>query len=94
MNNSLLLYLSQTRLFWWLRATMARVFFWIEAKVFGVRYGAKEERTNYQSLRHVFSVTQKPLFIAVGFAVLLQYIDPYLHPYYQKTGINSPDDGI
>lgn len=72
---------------------MTRVSFWIEAKVFGVRYGVMEERTNYQSLRHLFSVTQKPLFIAVGFAVLLQYIDPHLYPYYQKTGISIPDDG-
>ncbi len=93
MNNSLLLYLSQTRVFWWLRAAMTRVFFWMEARVFGVRYSAKEEKSNYQSLRHLFRIAQNPLFIAVGFAVLLQYIDPYLYPYYQKTGVSIPDDG-
>ncbi|OGA53220.1 MAG: hypothetical protein A3F74_07050 [Betaproteobacteria bacterium RIFCSPLOWO2_12_FULL_62_58] len=93
MNNGLFLYLSQTRVFWWLRASLARVSFWIEAKVFGVRYGAKEETTNYQSLRHLFSITQKQLIIALGFAALLQYIDPYLYAYYQKTGISIPDDG-
>lgn len=72
---------------------MMRVFFWIETKVFGVRYSAINEKFNYQSLRHLFSITQKPLFLAVGFAVLLQFVDPYLKPYYQKIGVNIPNDG-
>jgi len=92
-NNSLFLYLSQARLFWWLRALNTRLSFWIEAQIFGFRYGAKEEKSNYQSLRQLFSITQKPLLIAVGFGSLLQYIDPYLYPYYQKLGISVPDDG-
>lgn len=93
MNNSFLLYLSQARVFWWLRAAIRRVFFGIEAKLFGFRYGLKEEKTHYQSLRQIFSITQQPLFIAVGFAALLQYVDPYLGPYYQKVGIGVPEDG-
>ena len=93
MNNRLFLYLSQTRVFWWLRAAMARIYFWIERKVFGVRYSLKEEKTNYQSLRHLFLITQKPLFIAIGVAAICQYVDPYLVPYYQKVGISVPTDG-
>ena len=89
MNNRLFLYLSQTRVFWWLRAAMARIYFWIERKVFGVRYSLKEEKTNYQSLRHLFLITQKPLFIAIGVAAICQYVDPYLVPYYQKVGIRG-----
>jgi len=92
-NNSLLIYLSQIRAFWWLRAAITRAVFAIEAKLFGFRYGLKEGNTHYQSLRQIFSITQKPLFIAVGFAALLQYVDPYLGPYYQKARISVPADG-
>lgn len=87
LRNSLRLCWSQIRLFWWLRAAMKQVAFWVEAKVFGIRYSAKEGRTNYQSLRHLFGVTQKLLIVALGFAGLLQYIDPYLYSYYQKISI-------
>ncbi|MFZ2207116.1 MAG: hypothetical protein WAV22_00445 [Porticoccaceae bacterium] len=93
MNNWLFLYMSQNRTFWWLRSTITRVLFWMEARVFKTRYGAKEERSNYQTLRHLFSVTEKPVFVAVGFAILLQFIDPHLRPYYQMGGISIPDDG-
>lgn len=72
---------------------MARLYFWIERKIFGVRYSLKEEKTNYQSLQHLFLISQKPLFIAIGVAAICQYVDPYLIPYYQKMGICVPDDG-
>ena len=72
---------------------MERVSFWIEAKVFGFRYSVKEEKSNYQSLRHLFSITQVPLIIAAGFGMLLQYVDPYLWGFYKKAGIGVPDDG-
>ncbi len=72
---------------------MSRAYFWIETKVFGVRYSLKEEKSNYQSLRYLFRITQKPLFVAIGFAAILQYVDPYLLPYFKKAGISIPDDG-
>lgn len=93
MSERLFLSLSQVRLFWRLRAAAARVSFWIGSKSFGVRYSLKEEKANYQSLRHLFRVTQKPLFVAVGVAAICQYVDPSLFPYYQKLGITVPDDG-
>ena len=93
MKNNLFLYLSQTRVFWWLRAAMVRVSLWIETKVFGFRYNLKEEKSNYQSLRYLFRITQKPLLVALGFAAILQYVDPYLLPYFKKAGISIPDDG-
>lgn len=93
MNNWLILYMSQNRAFWWLRSMGTRVLLWLEARIFKSRYGAKEERSNYQTFRHLLSVTEKPVFIAVGFAVLLQFIDPYLRPYYQMSRISIPDDG-
>ena len=92
MNSGLFLYLSQTRAFWWLRSAVRTISFWIEAKAFALRYGVEEEKSNYQSLRHLFSVTQKPLLIGVASAILLQFIDPYLYPYYQKLKIGVPDD--
>jgi hypothetical protein len=64
----------------------------MEARIFGFRYLLKEENFNYQSLSHVLSITQKPLFFAAGFAALLQYVDPFLYPYYQKVTLSIPDD--
>ncbi len=93
MSERLLLSLSQVRLFWRLRALAARASFWVRSKIFGVRYSLKEEKTNYLTLRKLFRLTQKPLFVAVGAAVICQYVDPYLFPYYQKLGIVVPDDG-
>jgi hypothetical protein len=92
MNNRLLLYLFQMRAFWRLRGAMTRVFFWAEARIFAFRYGVKEENINYRSLRHIFIITQKPLLFAVGVAVLLQYVDPFLYPYYRKLKIGIPDN--
>jgi len=63
-----------------------------EAKVFGVRYGIDEEKSNYDSLRHIFAITENTLFLGIGFAILLQFVDPYLYPYYEKLGIRIPDD--
>ena len=93
LRKSLRLHLSQVRFFWWLRAGMKRLAFWMNAKVFGVRNSLVEEKTKFQSLRHLFSITWKPLIFALAFAGLLQYIDPYLHSYYQKFSISVPDDG-
>lgn len=93
MSERLLLSLSQVRLFWRLRAVVARVSFWIGSTIFGVRYSLKEEKTNYLSLRHLFRLTQKPLFVAVGAAAICQYVDPFLLPYYRMLGIAVPYDG-
>ena len=93
LRKSLRLYLSQVRFFWWLRAAMEWLAFWMNAKVFRVRISLEEGNTNFQSLRHLFGVTWKPLIFALGFAGLLQYIDPYLNYYYQKFSISVPDDG-
>lgn len=93
MNERLILALSQTRLFWTLRTAATRVSFWIGSKIFGAQYTLKEEKTNYSSLRHLFRITQKPLFFAVGFATICQYVDPFLLPYYKMLGIEVPADG-
>jgi len=92
MNNRMFLSLFQTRIYWLLRGVMAQVLFWIEARIFGFRYLLKAETFNYLSLSHILSITQKPLFFAAGFAALLQYIDPYLYPYFQKVALGIPDD--
>ncbi|HKT31008.1 MAG TPA: hypothetical protein VJS89_00785 [Gammaproteobacteria bacterium] len=93
MSERLFLSLSQVRLFWRLRALVARVSFWAESKIFGVRYSLKEEKTNCRSLYHLLRLTVKPLFVAIGAAAICQYVDPFLLPYYRTLGIAVPDDG-
>ena len=93
MSERLLLALFQVRVFWRLRAVVARVSFWVGSRIFGIRHLLKEEKANYLSLRHLFRVTQKPLLIAVGAAAVCQYVDPFLLPCYQKLGIAVPADG-
>jgi len=89
----LLLAVSQVRQYWRLRAAVARASFWARSRTFGVRYSLKQERTNYLSLRQLFGLTQGPLFVAFGAAVICQHVDPIVHPYYQKLGIAVPNDG-
>ena len=72
---------------------MKRLAFLVKAKLFGIRYSLIEEQTNLRSLRHLFGVTLKSLIFAVGFAGILQFIDPYFHSYYQKINISIPEDG-
>lgn len=93
MNDRLVLTLSQARLFWRIRTAATRVSFWVGAKIFGIQHTLREEKTNYSSLRHLFRITQKPLFVAVGVAAICQYVDPYLIPYYKTLGIEVPNDG-
>jgi hypothetical protein len=92
MNKTLFLYLSQTRTYWWFRKVLLRISFWFERKVFGVRHDIKDEINNYSSLRSIFGLIDKPLFIAIGFAGFLQYIDPHLHSYFQKVNLHVPED--
>ena len=93
LRHSLRLILSQTRFHWWLRAALKRLTFLVRAKVFGVRYSLREEKTNLRSLQQIVSDVLMPLIVAGGFAGLLQFIDPYFHPYYQKISISIPEDG-
>lgn len=71
---------------------MKRVFFWIDTRVFGVRFGIKEEKSNYLSLRSLFRLTENALIVALVFALFLQYIDPILYPYFEKIGLYVPED--
>lgn len=72
---------------------MTRASFWIGSEIFGAQYALREEKTSYLSLRQLFRLTQKPLFVAIGIAAVCQYVDPYLLPYYQMLGIEVPADG-
>jgi hypothetical protein len=92
MNYRLFLSLSQKRIYWKLRSFIAQVVFWIGTQIFTFKYAVKERKFNYQSFSNILSITQKPLFFAIGFAVLIQYIDPYLYRYCQKLGLSIPDD--
>ena len=93
LKDSFLLYCSRLRLFWWLRSAMRQGAFWIKAKVFGVRYNAKEILTDCRSFSHIVGLTWKSLVFALVSVGFLQYIDPYFYSYYQKYGISIPDDG-
>lgn len=92
MNKTIFLYLSQTRTYWRFRTVLLKMSFWAGKIVFSFRYGIRNERKNYTSISDIFGLTQKPLFIAFGFAVFLQYIDPILIPYFQKINLKVPDD--
>jgi len=92
MKNAILLYLYQFRIFWKMRTLVSRGLFWIKAKRFSFRYSFREERANYQPLHNLFSVTQRQLFIVIGFGLFLQFIDPYLYPFFKYIDFKIPDD--
>lgn len=93
MKNWLFLYFYQSQVFWRLRTTMARISFWIEAKIFGSWYEIKENSSNFQSLRLHINDVQKPLLIALVVSGVFQYINPYLDPYFQEMGVSIPNNG-
>ena len=92
MNNRLRLHLYQLRGFWLLLSTLRNIFFSLGARIYNVRYGLSEQRSNYQSFRVLFSITWTRLLIGIVSAVLLQTIDFYVHSYYGSIGIEIPDD--
>ena len=92
MNNRLRLHLYQSRGFWLLLSTLRNIFFSLGARIYNVRYGLSEQRSNYQSFRVLFSITWTRLLIGIVSAVLLQTIDFYVHSYYGSIGIEIPDD--
>ena len=92
MKNRFLLQLYQSRGFWLLRSTLRIIFFWLEARIYNVRYRLNEERSNYQSFRHLFRITWALLLICIVIAALIQTIDSYLYSYYGSIGIAIPDD--
>ena len=93
MSNTVIYHLSQLRAFWQLRAVLKRASFWIEARFFRLRYNLQEEQSNYQSLQHLLRITQVQVVLAITFALVLQFVDPYLYPYYHAINLNIPDDG-
>jgi len=85
MKNSLLLFLSQHRAFWWMRSFVYKVFFWIGAQVFRHQFNARDKKDNLVSLRHLFQITQAQLILALLFAIFLQLIDPVVFNFYKFT---------
>ena len=92
MKNRFLLQLYQSRGFWLLRSILRNIFFWLGARIYSVRYRLNEERSNYQSFRHLFRITWVLLLICIVIAALIQTIDSYLYSYYGSIGIVIPDD--
>jgi len=84
--------LAQFRLYWPTRALVRRAVFWIEAQFFGKMQSVQENRSKFQSFRGLLEVAQFQFFLALLFAVILQYIDPYLYQYYNYINLSLPDD--
>ncbi|MET0072501.1 MAG: hypothetical protein ABW096_20910 [Candidatus Thiodiazotropha sp.] len=91
MKNSLFLYFSQLRAFWWLRSFTFRTYFWIGAVGFRSRYFAREKKDNFIGLRHLFRITQMQLVLALIFAIFLQIVNPVVFGFYKLTFLTIPD---
>lgn len=87
-----LIRLAQARLFWQLRRLLRTLTFWSGKRVFSARYRVRSARRGYGVLRTLVRLTLNTLIVASGFAILLQYVDPYMHPYYKAAGISLPAD--
>lgn len=92
MKNSLFLFLSQHRAFWWMRSFVYKVSFWTGAQVFRHQFNARDKKDNFVSLRHLFQITQAQLILALLFAIFLQLVDPVVFGFYEFTFLKIPDD--
>ena len=92
MKNSLFLFMSQYRAFWWMRSFVYKVFFWIGAQVFRYQFNARDKKNNLVSLRHLFQITQVQLILSLLFAIFLQLVDPVVFGFYKFTFLKIPDD--
>lgn len=92
MKNTLFLFLSQHRAFWWARSLGYKIFFWIGAKVFRYQFDARDKKDDFIGLRHLFQITQVQLLLALVFAIFLQIVDPVVYDFYKLTFLKIPDD--
>lgn len=92
MRDALFLFLAQHRLFWTSRALLARLFFSIKSRFFTLRYGLREERTNFHTLRDLLQGTGAQIILAILVSISLQVIDPYLKFFYDYAHLRIPED--
>jgi len=90
--NSIFLFLSQYRVFWWLRILSYKLLFLISNNIFLYQFNAREKKNNYVGLRHLFQITQVQLVLAILFTILLQLVDPVVYSFYELTFLKIPDD--
>ncbi|TGD75992.1 hypothetical protein E4634_00090 [Mangrovimicrobium sediminis] len=93
MNTRTQLFFSQFRAYESIKARLRREKFRLRSKLFTMRYGLAEAKTDYKSFQGLLSLTQTPFFLALIFGTFLQFTDLYLVDLYRKFGIKIPADG-
>ena len=86
MRSTLFLLLAQARLFWKARFTLSQLVFVAYRMLFGMRHRIREESTTTKSLLSLLRNTWGALVWVVLTAVGLQFLNPYLVPWFTKRG--------
>ena len=86
MRSTLFLLLAQARLFWKARFALSQLVFVAYRMLFGMRHRIREESTTTKSLLSLLRNTWGALVWVVLTAVGLQFLNPYLVPWFTKRG--------
>ena len=92
MKNSLFLYFSQHRAFWWLRSLAHKAYFWIGVQIFLSKSFARDRKDGFFELCNLFQITLVQLILALLVALFLQWINPIVLDFYKFSFLKIPDD--
>lgn len=90
MRGTLFLFLAQTRLFWKTRAALSQLVFFGYRMLFGVKHRIREEGTATKSILSLLRLTLGELVFAIFIAMVLQYLNPYIVPWFTEQGLSIP----
>ena len=91
-HNTLFMFLSQTRLFWNLRAALTHAGFLGHREIFGLRHRIQERRVRGRTLLSLVRQTLGNLVQAILVAIVLQVSDSYLTDIYTAYGVDITDN--
>ena len=92
MRSTLFLLLAQARLFWKARFALSRFVFFGYRMLFGMQHRIREESTTTKSLLSLLRLTLGELILAILIAVGLQFLNPYLVPWFTERGFTIPTE--
>ena len=90
MFNTLFLFLSQIRFFWIVRRACSRLVFVSYRMLFSIQHYIWEKSTTLRTLLSLLWHILGSLILAIGIAIGLQILNPYLVPWITKLGLTIP----
>lgn len=93
LHNTIFLYLSQSRLFWKLRAALARAGFRSHREFFSLKHRIRKHGIETKTFGSLVMQTLPDLFLGILVATALQASNPFFEPILCYFNVTIPEDG-